>query len=235
MANSADCDPSPKVKIELGLASGCFKGRDLQSLLNDPAFREWVANLWNLYQTLLLEMAYYHLNDRDRAEEVVQDMWVDFIESVPRFEGRCSVKTWLMQILRRCIQKEQRRSLFARTREAILGDNERGRDEDYSVKTGPRANWYENPEQLLLAQERLEQIWRARRVLSNRQAEVWILRDVHQWTSDEVSAALGLKPGNERVLIHRARQRLGTELQRYFGKVRTVDPRRSKTHDLQRS
>ena len=164
---------------------------------------------------------------------MVQHTLVDSIESVPRFEGRCSEKTWLVQILRRCIQKEQRRSLFTRAREAILGGVERGRDEDYGTKAEPRANWYENPEQLLLARERLEQIWRARRVLSDRQAEVWILRDVHQWTANEVSAALGLKPGNERVLLHRARQRLGTELQRYFGKAETIEPR--KTHDLQRS
>lgn len=233
MANSADGDPSPNVQLELQWVSGRFKGRDLSSLISDPAFREWVASLWNRHQPLLLELAYYHLRDRNQAEEVVQDTWVDFIESVPRFEGRCSEKTWLVQILRRCIQKEKRRTVFTRAREAIMGVFERGWGEDYGASAGPRANWYESPEQRLLAQERIEQVWRARRVLPKRQAEVWILRDVLQWTAEEVAVALGLKPENQRVLLHRARQRLKKELQRYFGEAKTVRPRRSKTHDLQ--
>ncbi|MGH7866473.1 MAG: RNA polymerase sigma factor [Candidatus Dormibacteraceae bacterium] len=179
--------------------------------------------------------AHYHLRDWDRAQEVVQDTWVDLIESVPRFEWRCSEKTCLVQILRRCIQKEQRRTFLTRAREAIRGVVERRRDDHYGAGAGSQAKWYESPEQLLLTQERLEQIWRARRALPKRQAEVWILRDVLPWTPEEVSAALGLTPENQRVLRHRAHQRLKAKLRHYFGEAQTVQPRRSETHDLQRS
>jgi RNA polymerase sigma-70 factor, ECF subfamily len=235
VANSADGDPSPNVQLELQLVSERFKGRDLPSLLSDPAFREWVGGLWNRHQSLLVELAHYHLHDWDRAEEVVQDAWVDFIESIPRFQGQCSEKTWLVQILRRCIQKEKRRTVFTRAREAIFAVFERGRGEGYGASAVPRPSWYESPEQMLLAQERLEQVWRARRALPKRQAEVWILRDVLEWTPEEVSAALGLKPENERVLRHRARRRLKKELQHYFGEAKKVRPRRSETHDVQQS
>lgn len=112
----------------------------------------------------MLELAHYHLRDWDRAEDVVREMWADFIKSLPRFEGRCSEKTWLVQILRRCIQKEQRQTVFTRAREVLMDvlgrepDDERGRKIEWS------GNWYENPEQLVFAQECLEQIWRVGQV-----------------------------------------------------------------------
>jgi len=47
-------------------------------------------------------------------------------------------------------------------------------------------------------QECLEQILRVGRGLPGRQAEVWILRDVFEWISEEVSTALALSPENQR-------------------------------------
>lgn len=233
MAISPDSDSS--VQLELPFVSQRFKGIDAQALLSDAAFCEWIANLWSSHQPYLLELAHCHLHDRDRAEEVVQEMWVDFIESLPRFEGRCSAKTWLVQILKRCIQKERRRTVFTRARAAILGAVERGCDNHYRRSSQSREIWNESPEQSLLAQERLEQILRAHEVLPKQQAEVWILRDISQWTSAEVSEALGLTPENERVLLHRARQRLKAALRGYFGEGKATQPAPPKAHDLQRS
>lgn len=85
MTGSADSDPSSNLQLELPFAAGRFKGRDLVSLLNDPIFQEWIASLWNRHQPFLLELAHYYLRDWDRAEDVVQEMWADFIKSLPRF------------------------------------------------------------------------------------------------------------------------------------------------------
>jgi RNA polymerase sigma-70 factor, ECF subfamily len=235
MVNSAECDPSPNSQLEFPFAAARSKGNDPNALLNDPVARERIANLWNRHQQLLLELACYHLQDWDLAQEVVQDMWVDFIKSVPRFRGRCSEKTWLVQILRRCIKKEQRRTIFRRTREAILRSFERRPGGYVGSTVGSEAQWYQNPEQLLLAQECLEEIWRAGQSLPKRQAEVWFLRDVNERTAGQVSASLGLTPQNERVLLCRARQRMGEKLKGYLGKANTAKPIRTKTHDLQRS
>jgi RNA polymerase sigma-70 factor, ECF subfamily len=234
VAGSAECDPSSNTQFELAFVAGRFKGQDPATLLSDPAFQEWVANLWNRHQPFLLQFARHHV--RDRAEEVVQDMWVDFVKSVPRFEGRCSTKTWLIQILRRCIQKEQRRTVFTRAHEALMGLLGRGHDESYpATMEDSGGNWYENPEHLVLAQECLDEIWRAGRALAKRQAEVWFLRDVDGYSLQEVSAALGITTENQRVLRHRAHERLKAELRRYLGNTKAPQPVRKKAHDLQRS
>jgi RNA polymerase sigma-70 factor (ECF subfamily) len=45
---------------------------------------------------------------------------------------------------------------------------------------------------------------------------VIVLRDVEGWEPEEVSEALDLTPGNQRVLLHRARNKVRAELERYF-------------------
>ena len=43
-----------------------------------------------------------------------------------------------------------------------------------------------------------------------------MLRDVEGWEPEEVSAALELTPGNQRVLLHRARAKVRNELEHYL-------------------
>jgi DNA-directed RNA polymerase specialized sigma24 family protein len=45
---------------------------------------------------------------------------------------------------------------------------------------------------------------------------VVILRDVQGWNPDEVSEALGVSRGNQRVLLHRARGRLRAALESWM-------------------
>jgi RNA polymerase sigma-70 factor (ECF subfamily) len=229
----ADPDPPSKIQLELPFASRQPDEQGIRALFSDDGARAWISQLWTLHQGLLLELAHFHLRDWDRAQEVVQDTWVDFMKSLHRFEGRCSAKTWLVQILKRCIKKERRRAIFSRAREALIGVVEAGRGEHYGGRVESRGN--EGPEHALLAQERLEQILRAGRALPKRQAEVWIMRDVYEWTSEEVSTALAISPANQRILLHRARQKLRAELQHYFGEMPRARSGGTQSHDLQKS
>ena len=43
-----------------------------------------------------------------------------------------------------------------------------------------------------------------------------VLRDVEGWDAQEVSDALDLSDGNQRVLLHRARSKVRNELEAYF-------------------
>src|ERR671930_250561 len=58
------------------------------------------AALVDAYSPALLRLAMTFVRTRDIAEEVVQETWVGVIRGTDRFEGRCSLRSWLFTILR---------------------------------------------------------------------------------------------------------------------------------------
>ena len=62
---------------------------------DEGAFDELV----NQHHGTLIRMAMGYVADREVAEEVVQDTWMAVIESLDRFEGRSSLRTWVCGIL----------------------------------------------------------------------------------------------------------------------------------------
>jgi RNA polymerase sigma-70 factor (ECF subfamily) len=82
--------------------------------------------------------------------------------------------------------------------------------------TIPPQSWAGLPEERLLAGETLRLVRDAIERLPARQQEVIVLRDVEGWEPDEVSDALGLSAGNQRVLLHRARSKVRNQLEDYL-------------------
>src|SRR5262249_55123853 len=80
--------PSGLAKTEDTLLAKLRKG-------DEGAFDELV----NQHHGTLIRMAMGYVADREVAEEVVQDTWMAVIESLNRFEGRSSLRTWVCGIL----------------------------------------------------------------------------------------------------------------------------------------
>jgi RNA polymerase sigma-70 factor (ECF subfamily) len=68
----------------------------------------------------------------------------------------------------------------------------------------------------VLATETLQVIRGILDTLPLGQRTVVTLRDVQGWTPEEVSEALGVSRGNQRVLLHRARTRLRAALEAWM-------------------
>ena len=51
-----------------------------------------------LYPTMLA-VARHHVSSRAVAEEVVQEAWLGVLKGLDRFEGRSSLRTWILRIL----------------------------------------------------------------------------------------------------------------------------------------
>src|SRR5262245_51171359 len=47
----------------------------------------------------MVRVAMNYVPTRAVAEEVVQETWLAVLEGLPRFEGRSSLKTWILRIL----------------------------------------------------------------------------------------------------------------------------------------
>ena len=176
----------------------------------------------------LIRLARLTLGDLATAEEVVQETWIGFLDSLERFEGRASMKTWLYRILFNKVRTRQ--SKDARTVPFSSIEDEgaayepsvdpgrfRGSDDQWPghwVSAPP--SWSDIPEDRFLASETFRVVDEALRGLPPAQREVVTLRDIDGWSSTEVCNVLGLSETNQRVLLHRGRSRVREALERHL-------------------
>jgi RNA polymerase sigma-70 factor, ECF subfamily len=127
------------------------------------------------------------------AEEVVQDAWLGALRSLHRFEGRSSLKTWLLRILTNRARTRGEREARCVPFSALVDDEgpsvpaERFQGPDGRYPGGWASvptDWDTIPEARLLARETLARVNDAIRRLPARQQEVMVLRDVEGWSSD---------------------------------------------------
>ncbi|MBA2701496.1 MAG: sigma-70 family RNA polymerase sigma factor [Chloroflexi bacterium] len=182
------------------------------------------------YQCPLLRLAQTFVPSQAVAEEVVQDTWIAVIKGIDRFEGRSSLRTWVFKILTfqaKSRGERERRSIPMSAFQTAAGgadepaiDPTRFRPSDDFRWPGhwadPPADWGSDAEARLLGRETQEVIASAMETLAPAQRLVMTLRDLEGWDSDDVCAALEISPGNQRVLLHRARSRVRASLERYF-------------------
>jgi RNA polymerase sigma-70 factor (ECF subfamily) len=174
----------------------------------------------------LIRTAIRYVRDPDVAEEVVQEAWIAVVTGIDRFESRSSLRTWIFQIATfKARTRGQRERRFVEL--SSMPDSDTGTpsvDPDRFVASGrwtghwasAPATWGADGEALLLSAEVRDVIERAMAGLTERQRTVMNLRDFDGMGSDEVSAILTISPGNQRVLLHRARSRVRAALETYI-------------------
>ena len=173
----------------------------------------------------MLSVARTYVKTRAVAEEVVQEAWLGVIAGLERFEGRASLKTWILRILVNTAKtrgvREARSVPFA----SLAGDDDDRPAVDPERFSGPSdpypghwsrppADWRSLPEDALLGRETLAAVMAAIEALPPAQRTVITMRDVAGCDGPEVCAALGISEGNQRVLLHRARSRVRAALER---------------------
>ena len=172
----------------------------------------------------MLTVARTFVKTHAAAEEVVQDAWLGVLKGLDRFEGRSSLKTWILRIVVNIARTRGVRdarsvpfSSLEGTEPAVSPDRFRGPADAFPGHWNrfPR-DWRLLPEEALLGQETVGVVMRAIEQLPAAQQTVIRMRDVEGWTAEEVCAALGVSDGNQRVLLHRARSRVRAALERHL-------------------
>jgi len=178
------------------------------------------------YYATMLSVARGYVRSRALAEEVVQDAWLGVLKGIDRFEGRSSLKTWIMRILVNIAMtrgvreaRSQPFSSFAVDDDEPAVDADRFRDAGDGFPGHWRAyprDWSTLPDGALLGRETLGVVMQAIEQLPDAQRVVITMRDVAGCQADEVCEALDVSEGNQRVLLHRARSRVRAALERHF-------------------
>ena len=187
------------------------------------------VSLVDRYYATMMRLAMVYVTAWAVAEEVVQEAWVGILESLNRFEGRSSLKTWMFRILTNCAitraQREGRSIPFSSLPDLDTDLAEPAVDLDRFLPADQQwaghwvsfpSNWQEIPEERLLSQETRVCLEQAIEALPPSQREIIVLRDIEGWTSEETCNSLGISEGNQRVILHRARSKVRSTLEKYF-------------------
>ena len=187
---------------------------------------EAISQLVERWSPTMFRLARSFVDSPQSAEDVVQEAWLGMLSGLARFEGRSSLRTWTFTIL-----VNRARTRGAREARTVPQPPLATRDEPgaYDWFPGPggeatrtwssidvASRWDTAPESAVLSRETLLQLDRAVSALPSRQRQVVTMRDVVGMSAEEVCAALGITPANQRVLLHRARAALRAALTGYY-------------------
>lgn len=173
----------------------------------------------------MLAVARAYVRGAAVAEEVVQEAWLGVLRGLDRFEERSSLKTWILRIVANTAMtrgvREARSVPFSALdpgddEPAVDPDRFRGPDDPYPghwLASAAPSDWTQLPEDVLGARETFAVVTSAVAELPDAQRTVIALRDIHGYSSAEVCQALDLTPGNQRVLLHRARSHVRQALE----------------------
>jgi RNA polymerase sigma-70 factor (ECF subfamily) len=186
---------------------------------DEQAFETLVARNY----ATMLSVAQTYVKTRAVAGEVVQEAWLGVLQSLGSFQGRSSLKTWILAIL---VNKAKTRAVresrtvpfasLAGEADEPAVDPERFRGPHDAFPGHWRSypgKWGASADIAVEDRETLRVTMRAIAELPPAQRTVIRMRDVEGYSSDEVCAALDVSAGNQRVLLHRARSRVRSALE----------------------
>jgi RNA polymerase sigma-70 factor, ECF subfamily len=171
------------------------------------AFEELVRR----YDRNVFRIAQHITQNREDAEDVVQDAFLKAYENLPQFQGQSKFYTWLVRIA----VNEALMKLRRRRPERMVSLDEEVRTEEDSM---PReiADWSPNPEQQYNQAELKDILGKTIQGLPPSFRTVFVLRDVEGLSTEETAEALSLSIPAVKSRLLRARLQLRERLNKYF-------------------
>ena len=174
------------------------------SINSNPS--EWLDE----YGDLMFRYAFLQLKNREKAEDAVQDTLFSAYRAFDSFEGKSSIKTWLMSILRNkiidIVRKDKRDSLVAvdSYEDPVVSSN----FNSLGIWSRWLNSWGSSPEGLFEHKGFLEQVESCMEKLPDNLRQVFILRNVDELSTEEICEQLNISPNNLWVMLYRARLRM---------------------------
>src|SRR5712691_2728252 len=169
------------------------------------------GELTERYQRNIFRLAQNITQNREDAEDVLQETFLKAYEHLPNFQGNSKFYTWLVRIA---------------VNEALMKLRKRKSDRtvplDEPVDTGEEmvnreiAVWEDNPEQRYSREEVQQILDRAVESLKPDFRTVFVLRDIEELSTEETAETLGISVPAVKSRLLRARLALREKLTRQF-------------------
>jgi RNA polymerase sigma-70 factor (ECF subfamily) len=168
----------------------------------DKADVDWQAALAQ-HDRWLRTIVYSRLRDREATEEVMQEVALAAVRQAAPLSDASKVAPWLYRLAVRQVLLYRRK--LGRQRKLL---------DRYAVRIEPSepGTVQHDPLEWLLADERRKMIHVAMKRLAERDAEILMLKYTESWSYHQIAAHLGVSHSAVEARLHRARQRLRSEL-----------------------
>lgn len=180
---------------------------DLGDQLHNPAF------LQDLRQQMI-KFAFLQLSSLPQAEDVVQEALTSAFQNLDSFKGRAAFKTWVFAILKNKIIDVVRQKSRLVAMSELFKDEESELSVDELFDASGHWHKYEAPQAWQSPEEMMEQsdFWIIFEAcldhLPAKYAQVFMMREVVELSSNEICSKLELSISNFNVLMYRSRTRL---------------------------
>lgn len=179
-----------------------------QARVGDPkAFAELVRR----YEGKIFRLAQHITQNREDAEDVLQETFLKAYEHLDQFQGASKFYTWIVRIAVNQALMKLRKRKADRT---VSMDESIDTGEDTVVRE--IAAWDPSPEERYSKEELTSILESAVQSLAPPYRTVFILRDVEELSTEETAEALDLSIPAVKSRLLRARLQLRDKLTRYF-------------------
>ena len=180
------------------------------------------------YERQIFRIAQHITQNREDAEDVMQDAFLKAYEKLDQFQGNAKFYTWLVRI---AVNESLMRLRKRRSGKMVSIDEDLETDEG----TVPRdlADWAPDPEQNYSTAELADILRRTIQGLPRGFRVVFALRDIEGLSTEETAEALGLSVPAVKSRLLRARLQLRERLSRYFRRrTRAANAKVELKHDV---
>jgi RNA polymerase sigma-70 factor (ECF subfamily) len=179
---------------------------------DERAFNQFVE----LYEQRIFGLVYRMLGQRDEAEDLTQEVFVQVFKSVGEFRGEARLSTWVYRIaVNLC--KNRAKYLSRRRAEAQQPFEASVEGTAWSQAKGVTLGEGSTPDHMLEAYQLQRIVQRCISQLDPDFREVLVLRDVEDLSYGEIGAITSLPDGTVKSRIHRARALLKAAVERELG------------------
>ena len=160
------------------------------------------------YQQMVFRTCIGFVHNRDDADDLTQDVFIQAYQSLSRFKGESAFSTWLYRVAVNASLNKLRKSplkIIIEKFEKITG----GKTEIENYRT---VSFTEDPENALIRQEHIEWIQRALDSLPENQKTAIVLSKYDELSQKEIAQIMNTTEGAVEALIQRAKKNLRDKL-----------------------
>ncbi|MCU0694475.1 MAG: sigma-70 family RNA polymerase sigma factor [Polyangiaceae bacterium] len=179
---------------------------------DEQAFNDLVRT----YQRRVFGLVLRMLNNREEAEDLAQEVFVQIFKAIDQFRGDSKLSTWIYRIaINLCKNRSkylQRRHVHQQDDIEAFGDRA-----PMSTAKGTTAGSIARPDDMLVGMQVERVVQHAIAQLEPDFREALILRDVEDLSYEEIGQITGLPDGTVKSRIHRARAQLRAFIEQQLG------------------